>query len=106
MYIEKNLKTITKKKLIKLLNMYEDTVDKYDKGIKFLGKLVLNELRFSLWFIGLFLFLSFTYYIEHLFKSEWIWSGVWLITMIAYIYFFYDKFSFYNKLKGGLQWKT
>ena len=105
MFTEKNLKKVSIKKITKALNNYDELVNTYDKGFKFLGELVLTEYKLTLWLIGILFMLGLTWFIGDLITGDFILGGMWLVILLSYTYLFYDKFRFYNKLKGGLKWK-
>ena len=104
MFKEKDIKKISTKKITKALNNYDELVNKYDKGFKFLRRVVLNEFKLTLWLTGILFMMGLTWFITDLYTGDFILGGLWLVILLSYVYLFYEKFKFYNKLKGGLKW--
>lgn len=104
MFTEKNIKKLSTRKITKALNNYDELTTKYDKGFNFLGRLSLNEIKLNLWFTGILFLIGLSWFIIDLHTGDFIFAGIWLVILLSYIYLFYEKYKFYNKLKGGLKW--
>ena len=104
MFKQKDIKKLSTKKITKSLNQYDELINKYGKGMRFLGNIAVNEFKLTLWFIGALFMIGLSWFITDLYIGDFIFAGFWLVILLCYVYLFYDKFNFYNKLKGGLKW--
>ena len=102
MYSEKDIKKLSVRKITKVLNKYDNIVDGYGKVTNYLGKLLLLESKLTMWFIGIIFLLGLVWFIEDLIIGNFFLGSAWLIILLGYVYFFYDKLKFYNEVKGGL----
>lgn len=63
-------------------------------------RLLTNEVRNSLIFLGLIILWSIIFVFESLYKKEWIFFGLWIIISLLWGHSFYTQFKWYRKLKS------